>query len=202
MILNHVVGIFTHPDDEWKTIQSEPNTLTSHYLNHALLLALIPAVCGYIGSTQIGWTVGASETVYKLTSQSALFLCALFYGAMIVGVVVLGKFIDFLSSTYQDIDHTQRGVALATYTTTPLFLCGFVALYPVLWVDMLIGLVAVAYAVYLLYEGLPILMSMPKEKGFVFASAIVTVGLVMFVALLAITVIIWTIGIGPVYVSS
>lgn len=202
MILDHVWGIFTHPDDEWQSIRSEPNTIGRHYLTHALILAAIPAVCGFIGATQVGWSVGSDPTVYKLTSESALMLCALFYGAMIVGVVILGKFIDFLSETYLEEDKTPRGIALATYTTTPLFICGLIALYPVLWLDMIIGLVAIAYSVYLLYEGVPILMSIPKEKGFVFASAIVTVGLVMFVGLLAITVIAWAVGVGPVYISS
>ncbi len=199
MILNHVMGIFTHPDDEWKTIRGEPNTISQHYITHALILAAIPAVSAYIGSTQVGWTIGSSDTIYKLTSESALFLCILFYGAMITGIVILGKFIDFLSITYQEEDHTPRGIALATYTTTPLFICGLVALYPVLWLDMIIGLIAIAYSVYLLYEGIPILMNIPKERGFIFASAVVTVGLVMFVGLLAITVIIWAVGIGPVY---
>jgi hypothetical protein len=66
---------------------------------------------------------------------------------------------------------------------------------------MLVGLIAVAYAVYLLYEGLPILMKIPEDRGFMFASAVLTVGLVMFVGLLAITVVVWSVGIGPVYVS-
>lgn len=202
MILNHIWGIFTHPDDEWQTIRGEPNTLGRHYFSHALILALIPAVCGYIGVTQVGFSIGSSDSVYKLTSESALFLCVLFYGAMVTGVVVLGKFIDFLSETYQGDDHTPRGVALATYTTTPLFLSGLMLLYPILWLDMLLGLVAVAYSVYLLYEGVPILMNIPKERGFVFASAIITVALVMFVSLLAITVIVWAAGVGPIYTIS
>ncbi len=199
MILNHVWGIFSHPDDEWLTIRSEPNTIKRHYLNHTLILAAIPAISAYIGSTQVGWKIGSSEKTYLLTSQSALMLCILFFGAMIVGVVVLGKFIDFLSQTFQEEDHTPRGIALATYTTTPLFICGLVALFPILWLDMIIGLIAVAYSVYLLYEGVPILMNIPRDKGFIFASAIVTIGLVMFVGLLAITVIVWSVGIGPVY---
>lgn len=201
MILNHIWGIFAHPDEEWESIRAEPNTLSRHYFTHALLLAAIPAVCGYIGITQVGWTVGASDTVYRLTTESALFLCLLFYGAMIVGVIVLGKFIDFLAATFRGDDHTPRGIALATYTTAPLFLSGLIALYPVLWLDLIVGLVALAYSVYLLYEGIPILMDIPKERGFIFASAIVTIGMVMFVALLAITVIIWSIGLGPIYIT-
>lgn len=202
MILNHAWGMFAHPDDEWKTIRSEPNTLSRHYINHVLILAAIPAISAFIGATQVGWEVGDVGLLYKLTIESALYLCSLFYLAMIVGVVVLGRFVDFLSETYQGEDHTPRGIALATYTTTPLFIAGAVAAYPMLWVTIVIGLLAVAYAVYLLYEGTPILMNIPKERGFIFASAIVTVSLVMFTALLAITVITWGVGIGPVFVSS
>jgi len=44
-------------------------------------------------------------------------------------------------------------------------------------------------------------MKIPEERGFMFASAVLTVGLVMFVALMAMSVVIWSIGVGPVYVS-
>jgi len=200
MILSHVWGMFAHPDEEWVSIRANPKNFTEQHLFHSLILAAIPAVCGYIGITRVGWTIGSSDTIYKLTPESGLLLCALFYGAMVTGVFVLGKFIDFLSDTYQGEDKTPRGFALATYTTTPIFICGIIGLYPIMWLDMIVGLVAIAYSVYLLYEGVPILMSIPKERGFIFASAIVTVGLVMFVGLLALTVITWAVGLGPIYV--
>ncbi|AJQ95266.1 Yip1 family protein [Gynuella sunshinyii] len=204
MILNHLWGLFSHPDQEWESIRSEPNTLSRHYLAHTIILATIPAVCGYLGATHIGWTIGKDDTIYRLTSESALQLCILFYFAMIAGVFILGKFIDFLSITYQSEqdDHTPRGLALASYTSTPLFMVGLIALFPVLWVNMLVAMAAVAYTVFLLYEGLPILMKIPPERGFLFASSVVTVGLVMLVGILALTVIIWALGIGPVFASS
>ncbi|MBU2862330.1 DUF1282 family protein [Reinekea forsetii] len=203
MFMNHIVGIFSNPDNEWARIRDEKATISQHCMTHTLVLALIPAICGFIGTTQVGWTVGSSDTVYTLTTQSAMVLCILFYGAMVSGVVVLGKFIDFLSVTYQDkTENTPlRGISLATYTSTPLFICGFAALYPVLWLDLILALAAIAYAVYLLYEGVPILMNIPKERGFVFASAIITVAMVMFVSLLALTVIVWALGVGPVYIT-
>lgn len=201
MILNHLWGLFSHPDQEWESIRKEPNTLSRHYLTHTVLLAAIPAVAGYFGSTQVGWSIGNNPEVYRLTSESALQLCALFYIAMVSGVFILGKFIDFLSITYEEEDHTPRGVALASYTSTPLFIAGLMALFPVLWVNMLLAMGAVAYTVYLLYEGIPILMKIPPEKGFMFASSVVTVGLVMLVGMMAITVVIWAVGVGPVYAA-
>lgn len=199
MSLGHAFGIMTHPDLEWESIRRENETLSKLYLSHILILALIPSVAGYYGTTQIGWSIAGGDPV-KLTEGSALQLCVTLYFALLVGVAVIGKFIDFFAQTFGVDDKTPRGFILAAYTSTPLFLVGFIAAYPNLWVNMIGGMVAVAYAVYLLYEGIPILMKIPPERGFIFASSVVTVGLVMLVGLFALTVIFWSVGIGPVYV--
>jgi len=88
---------------------------------------------------------------------------------------------------------------LAAYTGTPLFLIGIVALYPIPWVDMLFGILALFYTIYLLYTGVPIVMSITREQGFLFASAVLTVGMVTLVGVLAVTAILWGMGVAPVY---
>ncbi len=200
MSLLHTVGILTHPDKEWESIREDHESTTKLYLSHVLLLAAIPAAAAYYGTTQVGWQVGGSEVV-KLSSESAIQLCVLFYAAMLSGIYLIGKFIDFFSMTYGVDASDHKGIVLAAYTATPLFLLGIIAVYPVLWVNMVAGIIAVCWSVYLLYEGLPILMKIPEERGFMFASSVLTVGLVMLVGLLAISVVIWSVGIGPVYVS-
>ncbi|MBK1872848.1 MULTISPECIES: Yip1 family protein [Marinobacter] len=200
MSLSHTFGLLTHPDQQWKAIRKDSESTTQLYLGHVLLLALIPALAGFFGTTQVGWQIGDGQ-VTRLSVNSALSLSVLFYAAMLAGIFILGKFIDFFAATYDAVDNAPRGVAMAAYTATPMFLIGVIAAYPNIWVNMLAGLIAIAYAVYLLYEGLPILMKIPEERGFMFATAVLTVGLIMFVALLAISVVIWSVGIGPVYVS-
>jgi hypothetical protein len=201
MSLSHTVGLFTHPDQEWQSIREESESTGKLYLSHVLLLALIPAAAAWYGSTQIGWQIGGDGQVTRLTSTSALQLTSLFYVAMLAGIYIIGKFIDFFAATYQPGESTPRGITLAAYTATPVFLLGVIAAYPNIWVNMAAGLAAIAWSVYLLYEGLPILMKIPKERGFMFATSVLTVGLVMFVALLAATVVIWSVGVGPVYTS-
>ncbi|ABC28612.1 Amino acid transporters [Hahella chejuensis KCTC 2396] len=200
MILGHTLGLFTHPDQEWLSIREERATTGRLYAQHTLLLALIPSIAAYIGSTQVGWTIGSEETV-KLTQISAFNLCALFYVSMLSGIYILGKFIDFMAITYGVDKNAPRGIELAAYAATPLFIMGAIAVYPNIWVNMFAGLVGVSYSVYLLYEGLPILMKIPKERGFMFATSVLTVGLVMLVALIATSVVIWSVGIGPVYTN-
>ncbi|WP_417518596.1 Yip1 family protein [Marinobacter sp.] len=199
MSLTHTFGLLTHPDQQWEAIRKESESVTRLYTGHVLLLALIPALAGFFGTTQVGWQIGDGQ-ITRLSVSSALSLSILFYAAMLAGIFILGKFIDFFAATYDAVDQEPRGVAMAAYTATPMFLIGVIAAYPNIWVNMLAGLVAIAYAVYLLYEGLPILMKIPEDRGFMFATAVLTVGLVMFVALLAISVVIWSAGIGPVYV--
>lgn len=62
---------------------------------------------------------------------------------------------------------------------------------------MILGLPALAYTVFLLYTGLPIMMGISEDRGFLFSSAVLAVGLVTLVALLAITAILWGSGLGP-----
>lgn len=200
MSLTHTVGLLTRPDRQWESIRAESESVSKLYFGHILILALIPVAAAYYGTTQVGWQFGSSQTV-RLTPASALQLCILAYAAMLAGVYILGKFIDFFAATYEVQESTPRGVTLAAYTATPVFLLGIIAAYPNIWVNMTVGLFAIAYAVYLLYQGLPILMRIPEDRGFMFASSVLTVGLVMFVALLAISVVIWSVGTGPVYTT-
>jgi hypothetical protein len=200
MSLSHSLGVLTHPEKEWTSIRDDRETTGKLYLSHVWLLALIPAVSAFYGTTEIGWTIDNDKLV-RLTPASAAQLCSLFYLAILGGILFIGKAIDFFAVTY-DVDETQhKGVSLAAYSATPLFIISLVIINPVLWLNLLIVAIGAAWSIYLLYSGLPVLMHIPKERGFMFASSVLTVGLVMLVGLLAISVIIWSAGFGPVYVS-
>lgn len=200
MILSHVLGIFFNPAQEWEKIRQEEHSKLNEYITHTPLLALIPAVCGYYGVTQVGWVVGNDHRTY-LTAQSALTLCTLMYIAFLVGVWVLGEMINWMARTFSDQETSpHHGMAMAVYISTPLFLAGVTGLYPMVWLAATATSLAGAYSAYLLYEGIPILMNIPKERGFIYASSVVTVGLVMLVALMAMTVVIWSVGAGPVFI--
>ncbi len=200
MFLKHIWGLFAHPKQEWQAIRDERCTIGTCYCSHVLLLAAIPAVCGYIGTTMVGWQIGAREVV-KLTSASAVQIAVIYYVTMLVAVFTIGKLIHWMGQTYGTKEALPQAIALAAYTATPLFLIGVMQLYPVLWLNFIVGLPALAYTVYLLYTGVPVMMGIPEDRGFLFASAVLAVGLVMFVGLLAVTVILWGLGIGPVFTS-
>jgi len=196
MVLNHVWGLFSQPKKEWKSIKEERCTVGKCFCSHVLILAAIPAIAGYIGTTQVGWSFGGFE-VHRLTTESALQIAIITYLTMLVAVFSLGKAIHWMGQTYGSKQTLPQAIALAAYTATPLWLMGFFFLYPVLWVNMLIGLPALAYTVYLLYTGVPVMMGVSQERGFLFASAVLSVGLVMLVAVLGAMAVLWSMGIGP-----
>lgn len=78
---------------------------------------------------------------------------------------------------------------------------GIASVYPELWFVASVFLIGVAYSVYLLYSGLPVIMHIPEERGFLYASSVVTAGLIAMVVLMATTAILWTNGFGPDFIS-
>jgi len=198
MVLNHVWGLFADPKREWQRIREERCSVGRCYTGHALLLAAIPVAAAFVGATYVGWE-GPGGEVTRLTAESAVPMALLFYLAMLVGVFALGQMIHWMAGTYGGTSTPADGVVLATHAATPLFMVGALALYPLVWVQMLVGYAAVAYSIYLLYIGVSIAMRVPRERSLLFATAVVTVGLVFVVALLGATVILWDLGVGPVY---
>lgn len=199
-MLKHVWEILSEPRDGWAKVRDEDWSVIELYGRVIIPLALISPIAGLIGTTQFGWQIGGSGAV-KLSFGSALQISFVYFGAILVAVYVLGQLIRWMSETYGAEQPLIRCLALAAYTAVPLFLAGFFQLYPVLWINFLFGLPALAYTVYLLYSGVPIMMEIPVERGFLFASAILAVGLVALVGLLATTVIMWSFGLGPAFVG-
>jgi len=199
-MIHHVWGLFTHPDQEWQEIRGEEESISHMYLTHVLILAAIPVVSAFIGTTQVGWTIGDGAPV-MLTEASALQMTIMSYLAMLAGVAVMGAFIHWMARTYDASPSMAQCVVFAAYTATPLFVGGLAALYPNLWLAMFVGTAAVCYTAYLLYVGIPAFMNIPKDEGFMFSSSVLAVGLVVLVAMIAVSVILWGFGVGPVYTS-
>ena len=185
------------PTKAWQAIADDAPSTGKVLSLHTILLALIPAVCWYIGVTQYGWDV-AGETM-RLTAASALPMCIMFYLACVGGVIFLGFMVQWMSTTYGDKANLSQGIALISYTATPFFLAGLLGLYPILWLDIALGMAVACYCIYLLYAGVAPVMHVAREHGFLYASAVFAVALVSFVGLLTVTVLVWDFGPAPEY---
>lgn len=197
-MIQYTVGLLVRPTTQWRSIAALPESSLRALLLYPCILAILPAVAWYYGTTAIGWTVGDGEPI-RLTRESARMICILFYVTMIACVAIIGYFIHWMSSTYGAQSTITRGVVTAGLVATPLFIAGLAGVYPILWLDMLIGVVGVCWSVYLMYLGIPIMMHIPEERGFLFSSAVLAIAMVILICLMVGSVILWDIGAAPAF---
>jgi hypothetical protein len=191
--MNHVWGLLSHPDREMQVIKRENETVSHHYTHHVLIMAAIPVICAFIGTTQFGWSFG-ENVVVPLSLSTGFYLAILFYGLMLAGVAVMGRVIWWMARSYPQRPSLARCMVFAGYIATPLFLSGIVALYPLVWLCALVGTVALFYTGYLLYVGIPTFLNINKEEGLNFSSSTLAIGVLLLEILLALTVILWGYG--------
>ena len=195
-MFGHIIGLFTSPVNEWHSIREKLENDSCQYTMLVFLLALLPPISGLIGTTQFGWRIGSAEPV-KLTMSSAVTISVGYYFAIVLVIFVMGYVIKWMGQTYVKSVRLSEAVALSAFVAVPLLMVGIFVIFPILWVNFLVGLMALGYSVYLLYTGLPILMDIPKEKGFLYATAILGFGMVALVGMLVVTVLLWGAGLDP-----
>ncbi len=195
-VINGILLMFA-PQKAWQGIADANPGAVQVLLTHTIPFAVIPALCWYIGVTQYGWDV-AGETM-RLTPESALPMCIMFFLACVGGVIFLALMVQWMSTTYGDKASFSQGATLISYTATPFFIAGVLGLYPVLWLDITLGVAVACYCIYLLYAGVAPVMHVAQERGFLYASAVFAVALVSFVGLLTVTVLLWDFGPSPEY---
>lgn len=184
------------PVNEWKKIRANDVSIFSVYATYVVILGAIGPLAGFYGTTKVGWVFGSGDP-QMLTHESGMQIAGLFYCAILISVFAMGKLAHWMGESYDLKRSLARCVQMSGMIVTPLYLLGVFFIFPTLWIIYLLGLPAIIYTVYLLYTGVPVMMDMPKDKAFLFSSAILAVGLVTLVGLLGATAILWGMGLEP-----
>ncbi|UQQ17930.1 YIP1 family protein [Salmonella sp. WGH-01] len=130
-------------------IKSENETVSHHYTHHVLLMAAIPVVCAFIGTTQIGWNFGDGN-VLQLSLFTAFALAVLFYGVMLAGVAVMGRVIWWMARNYPQRPSLARCMVLPAMSRRRCFKWSGGALSPV-WLCALVGAVALLHRLFAVF---------------------------------------------------
>lgn len=199
-MIQHTFGLLFKPSEQWRSVANLSEGSQNLLVLYPFIFAIFPAVAWYWGTSQVGWTVGTYNEVIKLTEASALQVNILFYCVMVASVAAIGYFIHWMADTY-GAEHSTiaKGIVIAGLTATPLFVAGLVGFYPVLWIDLIVGVVAISWSVYLMYLGIPIVMNIPQERGFLFSSAILAISLVILVCIMVVSILAWDYGAAPAF---
>lgn len=163
-----VKSILLDPAAAWRLIEKEvgdPAYLLSRYV---ALLALIPALSGFVGATLIG-SIAPSGVIVRVDIVDGLLGAIFSYATSCAMALLLGLLINLLAPTFGGRRDFENAFKLAVYSFTPLWIAGIFLLLPGLRFLLLTG----AYAIYLLWLGVPRLTKVPEQQAVNFTAVIV-----------------------------
>jgi hypothetical protein len=162
-----VVGILASPVSEWRAIAGEDDDIASVYRRYILWMAAIPSVCLFVGLGVIG-TPFSGRLGLGIAVSSAIYS----YIGSLVGPIVAALVIEKLAPRFKSSGSRVNALKLVAYASTPVWVAGI--FYVFLYVAPL-AFVAVLYAAYLFYLGLPPMMNTHPENvvPYMLVSAIV-----------------------------
>lgn len=194
MFLNRIWGLYTQPKVQWHTVDRQHESLNNS-LMHLALIALIPAVSAYFSLAYLGWNLGGNTNEPILFSPAnALGLAIALYVGLIAGAFALAYLIFWMARTFGASPNFSHSIELAAYAATPLFMAGLVLFYPKLIVVMVVGLAGLAYSTYLLHSGIPIVMRIPADRGFIYAMSVITGAWVLLLCAVVAAIMLWSWG--------
>jgi sterol desaturase/sphingolipid hydroxylase (fatty acid hydroxylase superfamily) len=165
-LFERVKAILLTPQTEWQEIAREPSDTAGLFSRYVAILALIPALAGFIGSSLIGrYSPILSGIVGAIVSYVLAF----------VVTYVVALIVDALAPTFGAQKNFPNALKLAVYSYTPVWLAGIFLLIPGLSFLTVLGL----YGLYLLWLGLPPLMQAPRDKALPYAGAVVLAALII-----------------------
>ncbi|OGU61010.1 MAG: hypothetical protein A2V66_09690 [Ignavibacteria bacterium RBG_13_36_8] len=171
-LFERVKNILMAPKKEWQVIKGEKYSVMDLFVKYAIILAAIPAVCGFIGYAVFGFSFGyGSFTLpFAINIKWAVFT----YILSLVGVFVIGFIIDLLAPSFGSTKNLAESMKVVVFAYTASWIGGIFSIIPAL---SFIGLLAGIYSLYLMYVGLEIVKSVPKDKmvGYFITTIIVTI---------------------------
>jgi hypothetical protein len=174
-LIDRVKAILLTPQSEWRVIERESGDPAVLFPQYVAILAAIPAVARFIGTSLIGWY---TPILSGLMSAIVSYLLAF------VVVYVLALIINALAPTFGAQQNFPNALKLAVYSYTPAWLAGIFLLIPGLSFLTILGL----YGVYLLWIGVPPLMHAPSDKALPYTAAVVVCAVVLALLIGAIQV--------------
>jgi len=157
-LVGRIKGILVDPKAEWPRIKREPGDVVYLFANYVAVLAAIPAICGWIAWIVVGAPVFTGVVITLIR-----------YLLSFVSVYLIALIIDALAPTFDAEKDFDNALKLAVYSATPFWLSGIFSLIPVLG---FVRILALVYAAYLLWLGIPPLMRSPPDKSIGYTGAI------------------------------
>jgi Yip1-like protein len=181
-LIERVQSILLRPKQTWPVIAAESTDVAAIYSRYLVILAAIPAICGFIGWTLVG--AGGFGVSVRLPIVTALIQMVVGYLLSLGVVYVLALIVNALAPTFGGSKDIVAALKVVAYGSTAGFVGGVFSLLPSLW---FLALVASLYSIYLIYTGLPVLMRCPPEKAGAYTAVVIVCGVVAMIVVGAVS---------------
>jgi hypothetical protein len=166
-LLTRIRNIVADPRAEWPLIATEPGDPMRLFVGYVAVLAAIPAISGFVGSSLVGISVSVGRLHDPILFGLMRALISYLFSFVIVYLTALA--IGVMAPLFQSDRNFTNALKLAVYSFTPVWLIGIVLTVPGLRFLSILGL----YAIRLIWTGLPPLMGTPRAKVLPYAISIV-----------------------------
>ena len=174
--LHRIKGLLLSPQSEWRVIADEPASLQSIYREYVLILALIPAACGFLSGVYRGWIV-PNVHYYPIGPIRGLGYAVVSYALSVVAVFIFSAVIDLLAPTYGGRRHPVQALKAAAYSYTGIALGGLASLF--VWLGFVVALAGLAYSIFLLNTGLAHTMRSDPDRNAAYTAVTIVIGLLL-----------------------
>ena len=176
-LVERIKGILLQPKSEWSVIERERGDAGYLFPNYVAVVAAIPAVCTFIGTSIIG--IGA----YRVGIGLGLVRAVVVYALSLAGVFVVAYIIDFLAGTFGARKNPDNAMRVSAYAPTAAWIAGVFNIIPALAFLGILGL----YSLYLLHTGIAALMKPPADKAVVYTIAVIVCAIIVWIIIFGIT---------------
>lgn len=172
-LADRVKNILLQPKSEWAVIEPEQTDPQTLYTSYILILALIPAVAGFLSMALIAGLLGG-----RMGMGFVLGAMIMQYVLSLVMVFVVAFIADTLAPSFDGQKSLNQALKLTAYAMTASWVAGIFVIVPFLgWLLSLLGAI---YALYLFYLGAPVLMKVPEQKVMGYTAVVVVIAIVIW----------------------
>ena len=172
-LIERAKAILLQPKETWPVIDAEAATVGSIYKDWLIVMAAIPAVCGFIGISLVG--VGAFGFGYRMPIVGGLVAAVVGYVLSLVMTYIMALVVDGLAPSFGGTKSQVGAMKVMAYGATAVYVAGVLKLLPALG---MLGIVAACYSVYLMYLGLQSVMKCPQDKAVGYTAVVVVIFIV------------------------
>jgi len=180
-LIDRVQSILLKPKQTWPVIAQEGGDTASIFTGYVMILAAIPAVCGFIGLSLIG--VGGFGVSYRVPILTGVVQMIVSYLLSLAMVFVLALIVNGLAPTFAGTKDSLRAIKLVAYGCTAIWISGIFSLLPMI---AILGVLLGLYSIYLIYTGIAVMMRCPPEKAGAYTAVVIVCGIVVGIVIAAV----------------